>query len=92
VRQDAGVVGWGVTALAMFGAVQVAGLAGVRSGRAPGAWYAALAVSGAGVAAGALLVQTDPTAAAWAIALPGGAVIAVVHARTLFAPGGPFRT
>jgi hypothetical protein len=51
-----------------------------------------LAVAGAVVAIGTLLVQRDPDTASWLIAPMAGAVLSVVHGRTLFAQGGPFRT
>jgi hypothetical protein len=77
-----------VSATALF----LVGLFGVRSGRALGAWSAVLAVSGAGIAIGCLLVQDQVDTASWIIAPVAGAILAPVHARVLFAPGGPFRT
>ncbi len=68
------------------------GLSGVRSGRVLGAWFTLLAASGAGIAIGCLLVQDQVDTASWIIAPVAGAILAVVHARVLFAPGGPFRT
>jgi hypothetical protein len=50
------------------------------------------AAAGAGVAWGALLLQADVDAASWVLAPAAGAILGVVHARTLFAAGGPFRT
>lgn len=70
----------------------LAGLLGVRSGRSVAAWSVALALSGAGIATGCLLVQDVVETASWVIAPIVGAILAVVHARVLFAPGGPFRT
>jgi hypothetical protein len=83
-------VGWGAIALGV--AVQLAALAGVRSGDGRTMWFALLAVSGAAIAAGGLLVQSDPGVWSWVIAVPAGAALAVVHARVLFSAGGPFRT
>ncbi len=70
----------------------LAGLVGMRSGRSIGLWSGVLALSGAGIAAGCLLVQDQPDTASWIIAPVAGAILAVVHARVVFAPGGPFRT
>jgi hypothetical protein len=84
---DAGVVTIAVT-VASF----LAGLLGVRSGRSVAAWSVVLALSGAGIATGCLLVQDVVEPASWVIAPIVGAILAVVHARVLFAPGGPFRT
>lgn len=84
---DAGVVTIAVT-VASF----LAGLLGVRSGRSVAVWSVVLALSGAGIATGCLLVQDVVEAASWVIAPIVGAILAVVHARVLFAPGGPFRT
>ncbi len=70
----------------------VAGSVGVRSGKALGVWSTSLALSGAGLAAAGLLVQGDADTASWIVAPPVGAALAVVHARALFATGGPFRT
>ncbi len=86
-------MGWGAIALGV--AVQLAALAalaGARSGDRRAMWFALLAVSGAAIAAGGLLVQSDPGASSWVIAVPAGAALAVVHARVLFSEGGPFRT
>ena len=77
-----------VVATALF----LVGLSGVRSRRALGAWFTLLAASGAGIAIGCLLVQDQVDTASWIIAPVAGAILAVVHARVLFAPGGPFRT
>ena len=83
-------MGWGVIALGV--AVQIAALAGVRSGDRPAMWFALLALSGAAIAAGGLLVQADPGVSSWLIAVPAGAALAMIHARVLFSAGGPFRT
>lgn len=85
-------VTWGLVCLGLCGAAFVVTSLGVRSGRAVGRWSIGLALSGAGVAAGGLLVQDRPDIASWVVAPAAGAVLAVVNARTLFAPGGPFRT
>jgi len=85
-------VSWGVVTLVTFGGLFAAGMIGVRSGRSVGLWTVALALSGAGLAAGALLVQDEPGLASWIIGPLVGAAIAPVHARALFAGGGPFRT
>jgi hypothetical protein len=70
----------------------LAGLAGLRAGRHVAAWSATLAVAGAVIAAGSLLVQDEADTASWLIAPVAGAILSVVHGRTLLAPGGPFRT
>ena len=83
---------WGYAVLGACAVSFVAGLAGMRSGRSMGAWSAVLAVAGAGIASGGLLVQDASDAASWIVAPVSGAVISVVHGRVLFAAGGPFRT
>jgi hypothetical protein len=82
----------GVVIVALGAAASLAGLAGMRSGRSLAVWSGVLAVAGAAVAAGGLLLQDDPGSASWLIAPMTGAAISVVHGRTLFAAGGPFRT
>lgn len=82
----------GIALIAAFTVAFLVGTAGVRTGRAASRWTVVLAVSGAGIAAGALLIQDQPDTASWVIAPLVGAVLPIVHARTLFAPGGPFRT
>lgn len=81
-----------VVVIAVSVAGGVAGCVGIRSRRTVAAWTALAAAAGAGVAAGGLLAQEDPELVAWLVALPAGAVLSAVHARALFAPGGPFRT
>jgi hypothetical protein len=87
-----GVTWAGVGLIAVSGAVMLLGLVALRSGRAVTPWSVVLAAAGAGVAAGGLLVQDQPGVASWVVALPLGALFSVVHARALFAPGGPLRT
>lgn len=82
----------GVVVLVGSAAVYAGGLLGLRTGRSVGSWSALLGLAAAGVACGALLVQADPDAASWILAPAAGAVLGVVHARALFAQGGPFRT
>jgi hypothetical protein len=82
----------GVVIVALGAVAWLAGLAGMRSGRSLAVWSGVLAVAGGAVAAGGLLLQDDPGSASWLIAPLTGAVISVVHGRTLFAAGGPFRT
>jgi hypothetical protein len=82
----------GVGAITLGTLAFLAGLAGLRSRRHVAAWSAALAVAGAVIAAGSLLVQGEADTASWLIAPVAGAILSVVHGRTLFAPGGPFRT
>lgn len=82
----------GIVVIAVGTGAFLAGLAGLRAGRAVPLWSAVLAVAGAVVAIGTLLVQRDPDTASWLIAPMAGAVLSVVHGRTLFAQGGPFRT
>lgn len=83
---------WGIALLVVAGAAFVAGLGGLRSGRSVGMWSAVLALAGAGIATGGLLVQDARDIASWVVAPPAGAAISLVHGRILFAPGGPFRT
>jgi len=82
----------GAPTIVVTTALFLVGLFGVRSGRSIGAWFALLGVSGAGIATGCLLVQDRVDTGSWIIAPVAGAILAVVHARVLFAPGGPFRT
>jgi hypothetical protein len=82
----------GIVIIAVGTAAFLVGLAGLRAGRAAAGWSAVLAVAGAVIATGSLLVQHDPDTASWIIAPVAGAVLSVVHGRTIFAPGGPFRT
>ena len=82
----------GVAAITLGTLAFLAGLAGLRAGRYVVAWSATLAVAGAVIAAGSLLVQDEADTASWLIAPVAGAILSVVHGRTLFAPGGPFRT
>lgn len=82
---------WGAVVIGVSTAVYVVGLFGMRTGRRVGAWSVVLAAAAAGVASGGVLVQTEPGAASWVLAPTSGAVVGVVHARALFAAGGPFR-
>lgn len=82
----------GIVVIAIGTGAFLAGLAGLRAGRTVPVWSAVLAVAGAVVAIGTLLVQRDPDTASWVIAPMAGAVLSLVHGRTLFAQGGPFRT
>jgi hypothetical protein len=82
----------GIGAIAIGTAMFLVGLAGLRAGRSVGLWSWVLAVAGAVIATGSLLVQHDPGAASWLIAPVAGALLSLVHGRALFAPGGPFRT
>jgi len=82
----------GVVVITVGTATFLAGLAGLRTGRSVPAWSVVLAVAGAIIAIGCVLVQDDPDTASWLIAPMAGAVLSVVHGRTLFAAGGPFRT
>ena len=78
----------GVGTLGVSGAVFLAGVYRVRSGRDMTLWTAVLAVSGAGLTAGALLVQNDPGLDSWLIAPPVGAALGVANVRALFGPWG----
>lgn len=82
----------GIGAIALGTIAFLAGLAGLRAGRHVVVWSATLALAGAVIAAGSLLVQQAADNASWLIAPVAGAILSVVHGRTLFAPGGPFRT
>ena len=78
--------------LGVAGAGFVASTVGVRSGHALRAWTAAIALSGAALVAGALLVQDDPDLASWLVGPPVGAFLGVANVRSLYASGGPLRT
>lgn len=82
----------GIGAIVLGTLAFLAGMAGSRSGRHRAAWSATLAIAGAVIATGSLLVQHDADAASWLLAPVAGAILSVVHGRVLFAPGGPFRT
>lgn len=82
----------GVGTLAASGAVFLVSVIGVRSGRHVLAWTAVLAAAGAGLTAGALLVQHDPGLASWVIAPPVGAALGVANVRALLGPWGRSRT
>jgi hypothetical protein len=82
----------GIVVIAVGTAAFLMGLAGLRSGRSVALWSGVLAVAGAVIATGSLLVQHDPGTASWFIAPLAGAVLSAVHGRALFASGGPFRT
>ena len=82
----------GIAVITLGTAAFIVGLAGLRAGRSVAVWSTVLAVAGAVIATGSLLVQHDPDTASWIIAPVAGAVLSVVHGRTVFAPGGPFRT
>lgn len=51
-----------------------------------------MAVAGAGIGAGGLLILDDVGTASWVVAPAVLALIAVLHVRALFAREGPFRT
>jgi hypothetical protein len=53
---------------------------------------ALMALAGAGIGAGGLLLLDDVNAASWIAAPAVLAVVAPLHVRALFAGGGPFRT
>jgi len=82
----------GITAITVGTAAFLVGLGGLRTGRSVPVWTAELAVAGAVIAIGGLLVQQEPDTASWILGPVAGAVMSVVHGRTVFAPGGPFRT
>lgn len=87
---DAGMA-WGVGTLVGSGAVFSVGIVGVRSGSDLMLWTVVLAIAGAGLTAGALLVQHAPGLASWLIAPPVGAVLGVANVRALFGPRGRLR-
>jgi hypothetical protein len=64
----------------------------VRNRRSGAVFNAVLAVGGAGVGVGALLLQADVGAASWLLTPIVLAIFTVAHVRALFAEGGPFRT
>jgi len=85
-------VAWALVTIVISGALFLGGLAGLHGGRSDAMWSIVLALAGAGLAAGGLLVQDRNEVASWIVALPVGAVLSVVHGKALFAIGGPFRT
>jgi hypothetical protein len=61
--------------------------------RLPGYWVDALmALAGAGIGAGGLLMFDDVSSGSWIAAPALVALIALLHVRALFAGEGPFRT
>jgi hypothetical protein len=82
----------GVVLLGLAGAGFAASILGVRSGRSLRPWTIGLAVSSAGLVAGALLVQDEPDLLSWLVGPPVGAVLGVANIRSLYASGGPLRT
>lgn len=83
---------WALATIAISGVLVLGGLVGLRGGRSDTMWSAVLALAGAGLAAGGLLVQDRPDLDSWIVALPVGAALSIVHGKALFASGGPFRT
>jgi hypothetical protein len=81
-----------IVLLGLAGSGFAASVLGVRSGRWLRPWTIALALSGAGLVAGALLVQDEPDLASWLIGPPVGAILGVANIRSLYASGGPLRT
>ena len=81
----------GVATLAVSAAVFLGAIFGVRSGRNMTLWTVVLGVAGAGLAAGALLVQRDPGLASWLIAPPVGVALGVVNVRLLLGSGARSR-
>ncbi len=53
---------------------------------------ALVALGGAGLGIGGLLLLEHPARSAWVIAPLSIAILAVLHVRVLSAPGGPMRT
>jgi hypothetical protein len=51
-----------------------------------------MALAGAGLGIGGLMMLDDVAAGSWVAAPAILAVVAPLHVRALFAPGGPFRT
>lgn len=51
-----------------------------------------LAISGAGMAVGGLLLLEDVSGVAWLVTPPVLAALTVIHVRALFAGSGPLRT
>ena len=84
-------IAFGVGTIVGSGAVFSAGIFGVRTGRHLTLWTIVLAIGGAGLTGGALLVQNDPGLASWLIAPPAGAVLGAANVRALFGPGGQLR-
>jgi hypothetical protein len=83
-------VGWIVLAGSV--ALLVAAAFPLRGRLGPPAWDAVLALAGAGIGVGGLLLLEDVGVASWIFAPVFLAVAAIVHVRALFAGAGPFRT
>lgn len=82
-------LGWAVPIVAVSCALLVAAVSTRRSRPRPGDLL--VAIGGAGLGIGALFVQEDVSASAWVLTPALLAVLCVVHARILFASGGPLR-
>jgi hypothetical protein len=82
----------GITVIVTCSIVALATTFALRTRLAPLAVDALLALSGAGVAAGGLLLLEDVGAASWVLAPLALALLTPVHVRALFAGEGPFRT
>lgn len=81
----------GVAVMAASGAL-VVGVAVTRARLSTRPGDLVLAVGGAGLAVGGLLVLGDVAPSGWLIAPPVAAALTVLHVRLLTAPGGPMRT
>jgi hypothetical protein len=84
------VAGW--TIVAASAALTVLTVFGFRTRLAPPAVDGLLALGGAGLGIGGLLVVNDPGLGSWIVGPPALALFAIVHVRALFAGSGPFRT
>ena len=80
------------TVMLVTSAALIVGVATARA-RFPGLLADLLiAVAGAGLAVGGLLLLGDASVWSWMIAPPVAAALSVLHVRLLTAPGGPMRT
>jgi hypothetical protein len=86
----------GIATIVVSSAVLLAGAAGVHASRrgrgSLRTWTGVVALSGAGIGAGALMVQSDPDLVSWVITLPASALVGTVNVRSLFAGDGPLHT
>jgi hypothetical protein len=83
---------WGIVLIVASSMVIASSPFLVRNRWSDGVFNAVLAVGGAGIGVGALLVQSDVGMASWVLTPIVLAIFAVAHVRALFAAGGPFRT
>ena len=82
----------GIVTIVVGGGLALVTAGWLRTSLRPAAVDALMALAGALIAVGGLLMLDDVNTASWIAGPVMLAVIAVVNVRALFARGGPFRT